>query len=74
MRPSPPSSRRSNLKENPNLLARIHPSDAIFAADLQRSAYKARAPEAWQIGKARNPPDLVVREGDHGVGFGALWD
>jgi hypothetical protein len=34
----------------------MHPSDAILAADLQRSAYKAWAPQARQIGKARNPP------------------
>jgi hypothetical protein len=63
MRPSAPSSRRSNLNANPNLLARMHSADAILAADLQRSAYKAWAPQARQIGKARNPPraDIWLR-------------
>ena len=51
MRPSPPSSRRSNLNANPDLLARMHPSDAILAADLRRSA----STQARQIGEARNP-------------------
>ena len=51
MRPSPPSSRCSNLNANPNLLARMHPSDAILAADLRRSAYKAWAPQARQSGR-----------------------
>jgi len=51
MRPSPPSSRCSNLNANPNLLARMHPSDAILAADLHRSAYKAWAPQARQSGR-----------------------
>ena len=60
MRPSPPSSRRSNLNANPNLLARMHPSDAILTVDLRRSAYEAWAPQARQIGKARNPPNLAV--------------
>ena len=36
------------MNANPNLLARMHPSDAILAADLQRSAYKAWAPQARQ--------------------------
>ena len=45
------------LNANLNLLARKHPSDAVLAADLRRSAYKAWAPQARQIGKARNPPN-----------------
>jgi hypothetical protein len=34
------------LNANLNLLARMHPSDAILAADVRRSAYKAWAPQA----------------------------
>jgi hypothetical protein len=56
MRPSPPSSMRSNLNTNPNLLARMHPSDAILAADLRRSAYKASASQAGQTGNVAFPP------------------
>jgi hypothetical protein len=51
MTPSPPSSRRSNLNANPNLLARMHPSDAILAADLRGSAYKAWAAQARNSGR-----------------------
>ena len=51
------------LNANLNLLARMHPSDAILAADVRRSAYKAWAPQAGQIGKARNPP-LLRQPGD----------
>jgi hypothetical protein len=49
------------LNANLNLLARMYPSDAILAADVRRSAYKAWAPQARQIGKARNPPISAVR-------------
>ena len=46
MRPSPLSSKALKLNANLHLLARMHPSDAILAADLRRSAYKAWAPQA----------------------------
>jgi hypothetical protein len=44
------------LNANLNLLARMPPSDAIRAADLRRSAYKAWAAQVRKLRKARNPP------------------
>jgi hypothetical protein len=50
------------LNANLNLLSRMRSSDAILAADVRRSACKAWAPQARQIGKAGNPPTAEIHQ------------
>ena len=69
MRPSPLSLKALKLNANLHMLGRMHPSDAILAADVRRSAYKAWAPQVRQIGKARNPPRADLRREYQASGF-----
>ena len=62
MRPSPPSSRRSNLNANPNLLARMHPSDAILGAEDHGFVWFSVMDHLIQIGGV-GAPDEPFMEG-----------